>query len=181
LWEPTRQAYIGNDNQKFPVPLVGFYDKTHTDQKGILSTVLLLKSFTFLNIETRKKLSASFPIGLVLNLNHGDGLMNNSCPNETHLEHNCLTVVLQDNIDIHAIGEEMRIIFGKEKTLIFWFHLIIGDIQGNSSLSALYQNSGLRPYCSCICDFDDLDTEKLSSAYLIPLLNPRNTNKHQPI
>ena len=36
LWEPTREEYIGEDDSKFPVPLVGFYDKTHTDEKGVL-------------------------------------------------------------------------------------------------------------------------------------------------
>ena len=55
LWEPTREEYIGDDDSKFLVPLVGFYDKTHTDEKGVLSTAPFMISFTFPNIETRKK------------------------------------------------------------------------------------------------------------------------------
>ena len=71
LWNPTRLAYIGNDPDKLPVPLIGFYDKTHTDNKGILATSPFLITFAFLNLATRKRSYASFPLGLVPNLNHG--------------------------------------------------------------------------------------------------------------
>ena len=170
LWNPTREAYIGNDPDKLPVPLIGFYDKTHTDDKGILATSPFLITFAFLNLATRKRSYASFPLGLVPNLNHGRGSRKTSCPNETfdHLqdEHDCLQAILQDIIDIHSKGGERRTIFGKEKNLIFWFHIIIGDIQGNNNLAAAYQNSGVRPYRLCKCSHDDLDTESLSCEYV---------------
>jgi hypothetical protein len=169
-WNPTRDAYIGNDPDKLPVPLVGFYDKTHTDDKGILATAPFLITFAFLNLETRKRSYASFPLGLVPNLNHGRGSRKTSCPNDTfdHLqdEHDCLQAILQDIIDIHSKGGVRRTIFGKEKNLIIWFHIIIGDIQGNNNLAAAYQNSGLRPYRLCKCTHDDLDAESLSCEYV---------------
>jgi hypothetical protein len=150
VWNPTRLAYVGDDPDKLPVPLNGFYDKTHTDNKGILAISPFLITFAFLNLGTRKKLYASFPLGLVPNLNHGRGSRKNSCPNKTfdHLqdEHACLQAIFQDIIDIHSKGGEHRTIFSKQKTLIIWFHLIIGNIQGNNTLAAAYQNSGIHPY-----------------------------------
>ena len=52
LWNPTRLAYVGNDPDKLPVPLIGFCDKTHTDEKGILATSPFLITFAFLNLST---------------------------------------------------------------------------------------------------------------------------------
>jgi hypothetical protein len=147
LWNPTRPAYVGNDPDKLPVPLIGFYEKTHTDNKGILATSPFLITFCFLNLLMRKRSYASFLLGLVPNLNHGRGSRKNSCPNETfdHLqdEHDCLHAILQDIVDIHSKGGERKPIFGKEKNLIIWFHLIIGDIQGNNNLAAAHQSSGV--------------------------------------
>jgi hypothetical protein len=60
-----------------------------------------------------------------------------------------LSVILEDIIDIHAREGVNRRIFGKEKKLIVWFHLIIGDIQGSNNIAAAYQNSGFRPYRMC--------------------------------
>ena len=107
-------------------------------------------SFTFLNIETWKKSYASFPIGLVPNLSHGKGSRTNFNPSDTanqlQLECYCLSVILEDIIDIHTRGGVKSRIFEKEKKLILWFHLIIGDIQGYNNLAVAYQNSGFRPY-----------------------------------
>jgi hypothetical protein len=55
LWNPTRVAYISDDPDKLPVPLDGFYNKAHTDDKGILAMSPFLIAFAFLNLETRKK------------------------------------------------------------------------------------------------------------------------------
>jgi hypothetical protein len=78
------------------------------DEKGVLSTAPFMISFTFLDIETRKKSYASFPIGLVPNLSHGKGSRTNSNPSDTanqlQLEHDCLSVILDDIIYIHARG-----------------------------------------------------------------------------
>jgi hypothetical protein len=68
--------------------------------------------------------------------------------------------------DIYSKGGERRTIFGKERNLIIWFYLIIGDIQGNNNLAAAYQNSGVRPYRLCKCTYDDLDAELLACEYV---------------
>ena len=37
MWNPASDCLIGDDPHRFPVPLVAFYGKTHTDNKGILA------------------------------------------------------------------------------------------------------------------------------------------------
>lgn len=58
----NQAAYIGDDLHTFPVTLVGLYDKTHSDDKGVLATSPSLISCDFLDLDTRKKSYASFPI-----------------------------------------------------------------------------------------------------------------------
>jgi hypothetical protein len=61
-WEEARSHYIGKDRNKFPLSLVAFYDETHTDGKEACKCSPLFVTISWLNLETRKKTYAQFPI-----------------------------------------------------------------------------------------------------------------------
>lgn len=74
------------------------------------------------------------------------------CYSSGHYKHSCY-------------GGNATTIFGKQKTLIIWLHLIIGDIQGDNNLATAYQNSGVWPYYVCKHGWDDLDADILSCEF----------------
>ncbi len=48
LWQRARDFYCGTDNDNFPLGLLCFYDKTHTDLCGSLSCAPFIITFSFL-------------------------------------------------------------------------------------------------------------------------------------
>jgi hypothetical protein len=64
MWKVAHDRYIaGTDN--FALPLVVFYDKTHTDVKSALTSAPVMIHFAFLNLTTRKKTYVAFPIRII--------------------------------------------------------------------------------------------------------------------
>lgn len=112
-----KKCLIGDDLSRFPNPLVGFYNKTHTDDKFILATSPFLITFTFSEFGDQKEVFCLIPNWLVPNLSHGRWSRNNSSPLETFNhpqdKHDCLGILLQDIIDVHAQGGVVKTIFGR--------------------------------------------------------------------
>ena len=49
LWSTACDYYCSNDPDSFPLGLVCFYDKTHTDLFGALSCAPFIATFSFFN------------------------------------------------------------------------------------------------------------------------------------
>ena len=170
LWEPARARFIGDDTEKFPMPLTVFYDKTQTCSKGTLSVAPFMVTFTFLNRTTRRKTYATFPIGLVPNLKLGKSSDNKELSTQDTLsqesvldEHNCLYAILEGMIENAKNEGEYRMVFGKKKKCVVWIHFIIGDIEGNNRLAGAYAcntSAVQKPYRCCKCrDLDNTDIQ----------------------
>ena len=153
-FQEARDYFIGGSDQ-FPLPLITFYDKTHTDNKGALSAAPFNITLAFLNIETRMKSYAQFPIGIIPNLKYGLSSDESITPMEgINDEQECLYLILKKLIDIEkSKGFELEIL-GVKVTGRPWIHLSIGDIAGHQSMLACYaDNSGKtkRPNRMCRC------------------------------
>ena len=139
----------------FGIPLVAFYDKTHTDVKGALSTAPFMITLGFLNLATRKKTYVSFPLALIPNLKHGTSSDEQITPVESlQDEHDCLRHALEGLIEIEKKQGTQMIIRQKVVNARPWIHFVIGDIEGNNRLAAHYSdNSGktARPNRMCKC------------------------------
>lgn len=72
MWNPVRDHFMGDDQNRVPIPLDGFYDKTHTNDKGNIAISPFHITVIFLNLDTRKKSYKSFPIGLFQTLVKGE-------------------------------------------------------------------------------------------------------------
>ena len=73
-WHKAQSHCIGDDTDEFPMPIIVFYDKTHTDNKDDLLNSPLLATFNFLNLNGRKKTNASMHLGLVPNQKFGKSI-----------------------------------------------------------------------------------------------------------
>ncbi len=72
IWNAACQHYCGNDPNAFPLALVCFYDKTHTDLHGSLACAPFICTPAFLNRDARNNDSNYGPEGrslYCLNLN----------------------------------------------------------------------------------------------------------------
>ena len=138
MWHLARDHYIGEDDSKFPMPLVAFYDKTHTDGKGVLALSPFVVTFAFLDLRTRRKTHTSYVLGIVPNLSYGKSSKAQRGKSKQSLidEHNCLHAILEGLIQNKKNGGDIRIVFGKEKKCVVWIHVIIVDIDGNNRLCA---------------------------------------------
>ena len=54
LWQLARNYYCWNEND-FPLAMLCFYDKTHTDLLGALSCAPFIMTFSFFNEECRAR------------------------------------------------------------------------------------------------------------------------------
>ena len=161
LWEPARARFIGDDTEKFPMPLTVFCDKTQTCSKGTLSVAPFMVTFTFLNLSTRRKAHATFPIGLVPNIKLGKSSNNKELTTQDRLsqesvldEHNYLYAILEGMIENAKHEGKYQMVFGKKKKCVVWIHFIIGDIEGNNKLAGAFacNTSAVQRQCRyCTC------------------------------
>jgi hypothetical protein len=73
IWNAACQHYCGNDPNAFPMALVCFYDKTHTDLHGSLACAPFICTPTFLNRDAQNDDSNYMVLGYIPALGHGKG------------------------------------------------------------------------------------------------------------
>ena len=110
LWQEASDYYCGNDLNAFPLALVCFYNKTHTDLYGSLSCALLIATFSFFNEKCRNNDKFYSILGYIPNLGYGLGKSSNKKPsNKLQDEHNCLKLIKDQIIELNAKADFKRI------------------------------------------------------------------------
>jgi hypothetical protein len=153
----------------FPLPIIIFYDKTHTDLHGSLATSPLMFTLGIFNQKARNVVDFWRVLGFVPNLSYGKG-KHSKAPSREKLQdqHNCLKAILQNISSISKNGGFRTTILGREVTVKPWIHFVIGDASGNNELCGHYNVHGncSRPYRDCKCSFDNLDLASTQCEYV---------------
>jgi hypothetical protein len=68
IWDATCRKYCGNIPNSFPLAMMHFYDKTHTDLHGSLICAPFVCTPAFLNRECRNNDSNYMVLGYISNL-----------------------------------------------------------------------------------------------------------------
>jgi len=151
LWEPARKHYCGEHDNMFPLALVCFYDKTHTDLYVSLSCAPFIMTFSFFNESARTKEEFYGVLGYIPNLSYGSGKSNSKEPREKlNDEHSCLKLITNQISDL-AEGFE-TLVLGQKVTVKPWIHFIAGDTSGHNNLVGQFNSSNSTyPYRDCKC------------------------------
>ena len=150
LWQLARNYYCRNEND-FPLAMLCFYDKTHTDLHGALSCAPFIMTFSFFNEECRARDDFYAVLGYIPNLSYGLGKSNSKEPKEKlNDEHSCLRIIT-DQICELAKGFD-TIVLGRKVTIRPWIHFIAGDTSGHNNLVGQFNSSNSTlPYRDCRC------------------------------
>ena len=157
-WEPARSFYIGDDPNAFPLALVGFYDKTHTDVFGSLACSPFIVTPTFFNSNARNNDKNYMVLGYIPNLSLAKGkAKTQSSTSRLQDEHDCLRLITNQIVDIHKEGGFWTTVMGKKVRVVVWIHFIAGDTSGHNNLVG--QMNGGKPqyiYRDCYCEHDQM-------------------------
>ena len=105
IWNAALDKYCGDDPNAFPLALVCFYDKTHTDLHGSLACAPFICTPAFLNRECRNDDSNYMVLGYIPNLGHGKGEAKVQTPTmRLQDEHNCLALITKQIVQIQENG-----------------------------------------------------------------------------
>jgi hypothetical protein len=158
LWQEARDYYCGSDLNAFPLALVCFYDKTHTDLHGSLSCAPFIATFSFFNEKCRNNDKFYSVLGYIPNLGYGLSKSNNKKPRDKlQDEHNCLKLITNQIIALNRQGGFQTYILGKLVTVKTWIHFIAGDTSGHNNLVGQYNSSNAaQPYRDCHCSLLEL-------------------------
>jgi len=151
VWQSARDFYCGTDNNNFPLGLLCFYDKTHTDLFGSLSCAPFIITFSFFNEAARSNDAFYGVLGYIPNLSYGSGKSSKKTPRDKlQDEHTCLKLIT-DQLCALEHGFETSIL-GKRVTVKPWIHFIAGDTSGHNNLVGQYNSSSaMFPYRDCTC------------------------------
>ena len=154
LWNTARNYYCRDTMNAFPLALVCFYDKTHTDLHGALSCAPFVMTFSFFNEKARSCDEFYSVLGYIPNLSYGSGQFSKKTAREKlQDEHMCLKLITAQ-IDALSAGFETTIM-GQHVTVKPWIHFIAGDTSGHNNIVGQYNSSSATfPYrdCKCTCD-----------------------------
>jgi hypothetical protein len=148
LWSTACDYYCSNDPDSFPLGLVCFYDKSHTDVFGALSCAPFIATFSFFNKTCRNNHKFYAVLGYVPNLNYGHGKSDYKQPvDKLEDEHKCLRLITDQIVNLNKLGGFHTYILGKKVTVKTWIHFIAGDTSGHNNLVGKYNSSkALHPY-----------------------------------
>jgi len=151
LWNTARDFHCGTNTDHFPLALVCFYDKTHTDLYGSLSCAPFIITFSFFNESARSNDAFYGVLGYIPNLTYGSGKSSNKAPrNKLQDEHKCLKLIT-DQISALQHGF-VTTVLGRRVTIKPWIHFIAGDTSGHNNLVGQYNSSSaMFPYRDCTC------------------------------
>jgi len=146
LWNTARDFYCGSNNNNFPLALLCFYDKTHTDLYGSLSCAPFIITFSFFNEAARSNDAFYGVLGYIPNLSYGSGKSSNKAPrNKLQDEHTCLKLITDQICSLQHGFDTM--VLGQRVTIKPWIHFIAGDTSGHNNLVGQYNSSSaMFPY-----------------------------------
>ncbi len=156
VWQSARDFYCGTNNDNFPLGLLCFYDKTHTDLFGSLSCAPFIITFSFFNENARSNDAFYRVLGYIPNLSYGSGKSSKKTPRDKlQDEHTCLKLIT-DQICALAHGFKTTVL-GRRVTIKPWIHFIAGDTSGHNNLVGQYNSSSaMFPYRDCTCVLSQL-------------------------
>ncbi len=94
LWSTACDYFCSNDLDSFPLGLVSFYDKTHTDVFGALSCAPFIATFSFFNKTCQNNHKFYAVLGYVPNLTYGHGkLKSKKAVDKLKDKHKCLRLI----------------------------------------------------------------------------------------
>lgn len=151
LWNTARNFYCQGTINAFPLALVCFYDKTHTDLYGSLSCAPFVMTFSFFNERARGSDAFYGVLGYIPNLTYGLGKSSIKDPRDKlQDEHNCLKLIT-DQIRELAVGFETNVL-GRNVIIKPWIHIIAGDTSGHNNIIGQFNSSNsMYPYRDCTC------------------------------
>ena len=157
-WTDALQKYIGDDQDAFPLALIAFYDKTHSDNHGALACAPFIVTPSFLNIDCRNDDKNYMVLGYIPNLSHGKGTKNRqSSTLKLQDEHNCLKLITKQIIKIHEEGGFWTTVMGRKVRVVVWIHFIAGDTSGHNNIVGHMNGSNAKyPFRDCYCPLEQL-------------------------
>jgi hypothetical protein len=157
-WKEALAIYKGDRDEVFPLGLVLFYDKTHTDLFGVLSCSPIIGSFTLFNEKCRNNTQFWETFGYIPNLNLDSNRASNDASDNIQDEHDCLCCFTDQLTEIQRDGGIRTIVAGRQVTVIIWIHVITGDNIGHNQLCGHFNRYGCKyGYRDCRCTHDMLD------------------------
>ena len=151
-----------NDPNAFPLALVCFYDKTHTDLHGSLACAPFICTPAFLNRECRNDDSNYMVLGYIPNLGYGKGKAKTQTSTmRLQDEHDCLALITKQIIIIQTNGGFWTEVMGKKVCVKVWIHFITGDTAGHNNLVGHMNGSNMKyPYRDCKCELHELSNPR---------------------
>ena len=162
IWNAACQHYCGNDPNAFPLALVCFYDKTHTDLHGSLACAPFICTPAFLNRDARNDDSNYMVLGYIPNLGYGKGKTKRQTSTmRLQDEHDCLKLITKQIIQIQTNGGFWTEVMGKKVCVKVWIHFITGDTSGHNNLVGHMNGSNMKfPYRDCKCELHELSVSR---------------------
>lgn len=151
LWNIARDHYCHGTDNAFPLALVCFYDKTHTDLHGALSCAPFITTFSFFNEEARGRDDFYGVLGYIPNLSYGLGKSTiKEAKDKLNDEHRCLRLITDQILELSSGFD--AVVLGRSVTIKPWIHFIAGDTSGHNNLTGQYNSSqSTYPYRDCSC------------------------------
>lgn len=146
LWNNARDFYCQGNSNNFPLGLICFYDKTHTDVFGSLSCAPFIMTFSFFNESARCNDDFYGVLGYIPNLTYGSGKSNTKAPCDKLQDgHRCLQLIADQICDLSK-GFKTTVL-GRQVTIKPWVHFIAGDTSGHNNLVGQFNSSSaMFPY-----------------------------------
>jgi hypothetical protein len=131
IWDAACKHYCGNDPNAFSLPLVCFYDKTHTDLHGLLACAPFICTPAFLNRDRRNNDSNYMVLGYIPNLGHGKGkTKRQTFTMRLQYEHDCLALITKQIIQIQTNGGFCTEVMGEKYVSKYGFILSLVILRG---------------------------------------------------
>ena len=151
LWNIARDHYCHENENEFPLALLCFYDKTHTDLHGALSCAPFITTFSFFNEAARGKDEFYGVLGYIPNLSYGTGKSSIKLARDKLNDEHCCLRLITDQIRELSHGFD-AVVLGRSVTIKPWIHFIAGDTSGHNNLVGQYNSSQAAfPYRDCSC------------------------------
>ena len=153
LWSTACDYFYSNDPYSFPLGLVCFYDKTHTDVFGSLSRAPFIATILFFKKTSQNNHKFYAVLGYVPNLTYGHGrLKSKKTVDKLKDKHKCLRLITDQIENLNKYGGFHTYILGKKVTVKTWIHFIAGDTSAHNNLIGQYNSSNaIQPYRDFHC------------------------------
>jgi hypothetical protein len=162
IWDAACRKYCGNDPNSFPLALVCFYDKMHTDLHGLLACAPFICTPAFLNRECHKDDLNYMVLDYIPNLGYGKGKAKRQTSTmRLQDEDDCLALITQQIIKIQTNGGFWTEVTGKKVCVKVWIHFITGDTSEHNNLVGHMNGSNMKyPYRDCKCELHELSNPR---------------------